>query len=69
MLTTPERSEAKFGNRFYEHDINSALSVLEDCENEENNDKEYVSVYSQRFNNIKHFDTPLKEKNRVMEDE
>lgn len=69
LLTTPERSEAKFGNRFYEHDINSALSVLEDCENEENNDKEYVSVYSQRFNNIKHFDTPLKEKNRVMEDE
>ncbi|TID18179.1 hypothetical protein CANINC_003920 [Pichia inconspicua] len=63
LLTTPEKSEAKFGNRFYEHDMNSVLSVLEDCEDEEIKGKEYISVYSQRFNNNKHFDTPLKDNN------
>lgn len=62
LLTTPEKSEAKFGNyQFYQHDTTSVLSVLEDSEFDENNDDEYVSIYSQRFNN-RHLDTPLKDK-------
>lgn len=61
LLSTPEKTEAKFGNLpFYKHDDLSVYSVAEQTSDESAD--EYTSIYSHRLNH-RHLDTPISKLN------
>jgi rhodanese-related sulfurtransferase len=64
LLTTPEKSEAKYGvTSVFQHSDVSVYSVKECIESEFEDDTEYVSIYSQK-NRQRHFDTPVAKSKR-----